>query len=154
VVCDTYNSALRRFDPVKNELATLVREDLSEPSAAAPLNGTDKDLVIADTNNHRLARVSPDGEVRTLEIWGLRPPFPVPTQGPVGLEIGPVELASEVELTATLPIPDGQKLDPSLGPPVQLSVSFDELLPEGGLLLTGDELPARGQLLWALRRAA
>jgi hypothetical protein len=54
---------------VKNELATLVREDLSEPSGVAPLNGTDKDLMIADdTNNHRLARVSPDGEVRTFEI--------------------------------------------------------------------------------------
>jgi hypothetical protein len=51
-----------------------------------------------------------------------------------------------VELSATLPIPDGQKLDPSLGPPVQLSVSSVELLPDGGLLLTGDELPARARL--------
>jgi thiol-disulfide isomerase/thioredoxin len=146
VVCDTYNSALRRFDPVKNEFVTLAREDLSEPSGAAPLNGTDEDLVVADTNNHRLARVSLDGKVRPFEIRGLRPPVPVPAQGPVALEIGPVELASEVELTATLPVPDGQKLDPSLGPPVQLSISSDGLISEGGLLLTGEELPAKARL--------
>jgi hypothetical protein len=37
-------------------------------------------------------------------------------------------------------------LDSSLGPPVQLSISSEELLPNGGLLLTGGELPARARL--------
>jgi len=59
---------------------------------------------------------------------------------------GPVELAGEVELMATLPVPDGQKLDPSLGPPVQLSVASNGLLSDGSLLLTSDELPARVRL--------
>jgi thiol-disulfide isomerase/thioredoxin len=146
VVCDTYNSVLRRYDPRKNELATLARDGLSEPSGVALLEGTDEDLVVADTNNHRLVCVGPDGEVRPFEVRGLRPPTPVPERGPVAVEIGPVELASEVELSATLPIPDGQKLDPSLGPQVQLSVSSDELLPDDGLLLTCDKLPARARL--------
>ncbi len=143
VVCDTYNSALRRYDPRSDQLVTLAREDLSEPSGAAVL---DEDLLVADTNNHRIVRVGLDGEVRSFEIQGLSSPTPVPFQGPVAAELGPVELADEVELSATLPIPEGQKLDSSLGPPVQLSVSSDELLPNDGLLLAGDELPARTRL--------
>ncbi|MDP8951360.1 MAG: redoxin domain-containing protein [Actinomycetota bacterium] len=146
VVCDTYNSALRCYDRQKNELATLAHDDLSEPSGAALLSGTDEDLVVADTNNHRLVRVGPDGKVWPFEVRGLQPPAPVPKRGPVAVEIGPVELAGEVELTATLPVPDGQKLDTSLGPPVQLSVSSDELLLEGALRFAGDELPAKAQL--------
>ena len=143
VVCDTYNSALRRYDSQSGQLVTLAREDLSEPSGAAVLGG---ELLVADTNNHRIVRVGLDGEVRRFEIRGLLPPASVPIRGPVPVEIGPVELAGEVELSATLPIPEGQKLDSSLGPPVQLSVTSDELLPSGGLLLTGDELPVRTRL--------
>jgi thiol-disulfide isomerase/thioredoxin len=143
VVCDTYNSALRRYDSRSDQLLTLAREDLSEPSGAAVLG---VDLLVADSDNHRIVCVGLDGEVRPFEIQGLLPPAPIPIERPVAAEIGPVELASEVELSATLPIPDGQKLDSSLGPPVQLFVSSDELLPNGGLLLTADELPARTRL--------
>lgn len=107
VVCDTYNSALRRYDAQKNELTTLARKNLSEPSGATLLNGSGGQLVVADTNNHRLARVGLDGDIHPFEVRGLMPPAPIPGRGPV--EIGPVEL----ELTATLPIPDGQKLDSS-----------------------------------------
>ncbi len=141
VVCDTYNSALRRYDPEKEEVSTLARDGLSEPSGGALLAGGS--LVVADTDNHRLARVDAGGEIRTFEVRGLLPPTPRAAGEPTAQKIGPVELASEVELTATLPIPDGRKLDPSLGPPVQLSVSSDELLRNGDLLLTSDELPAR-----------
>ena len=141
VVCDTYNSALRRYDPEKGEVSTLARDGLSEPSGGALLAGGF--LLVADTDNHRLARVDAGGEIRTFEVRGLLPPTPRAAGEPTAQKIGPVELASEVELTATLPIPDGRKLDPSLGPPVQLSVSSDELLRNGDLLLTSDELPAR-----------
>ena len=141
VVCDTYNSALRRYDPEKEEVSTLARDGLSEPSGGALLAGGY--LVVADTDNHRLARVDAGGEVRTFEVRGLLLPMPRAAGEPAAQEIGPVELAPEVELSATLPIPDGRKLDPSLGPPVQLSVSSDELLRNGDLLLTSDELPAR-----------
>jgi thiol-disulfide isomerase/thioredoxin len=142
VVCDTYNSALRRYDTASGELATLACDGLSEPSGAALFN---EDLLVADTGNHRLVRVDADGEVRPFEIRGLLAPVPV-GGGPVAVEIGPVELAGDLELSATLSIPEGQKLDSSLGPPVQLSVSSDELLADGSLLLTGDELPARARL--------
>ena len=141
VVCDTYNSALRRYDPEKEEVSTLARDGLSEPSGGALLAGGF--LLVADTDNHRLARVDAGGEIRTFEVRGLLPPTPRAAGEPTAQKIGPVELASEVELTATLPIPDDRKLDPSLGPPVQLSVSSDELLRNGDLLLTSDELPAR-----------
>ncbi len=144
VVCDTYNSALRRYDPEKEEVSTLARDGLSEPSGGALLAGGS--LIVADTDNHRLVRVDAGGEVRTFELRGLLPPTPRAAGEPTALEIGPVELAPEVELTATLPIPEGRKLDPSLGPPVQLSVSSDELLRNGDLLLTSDELPARTAL--------
>ena len=143
VVCDTYNSALRHYDIQKGELVTLTHDGLSEPSGAALLG---EDLVVADTNNHRLARVGADGEIRPLEIRGLLPPAPNPERESAAAEIGPVELAGEVELSHTLPLPEGQKLDPSLSPPVQLSIYSDDLLPDGGLLLAGDDLPARTQL--------
>jgi hypothetical protein len=116
VVCDTYNSALRRYDPEKEEVSTLARDGLSEPSGGALLTGGY--LVVADTDHHRLARVDAGGEVRTFEVRGLLPPAPRAAEDPTALEIGPLELAPEVELTATLPIPEGRKLDPSLGPPV------------------------------------
>jgi thiol-disulfide isomerase/thioredoxin len=143
VVCDTYNSALRRYDFTRGELTTLARDGLDEPSGAALLG---RDLIVADTNNHRLVSVGTDGEVRPFEVFGLLPPAPVPAEGPVAVRIGPVELAYEVELSVTLPVPEGQKLDSSPGPPVQLSIRSDDLLPDGGLLLTGDELPARTRL--------
>ena len=146
VVCDTYNSALRRYDPEKNELVTLSRDGLGEPSGATLL---DKYLIVADTNNHRLVRLGADGELLPFEIRGLLPPAPVPAAGLAAVGIGPVMLAGEVELTATLPVPEGQKLDSSLGPPVQLSIRSDGLLTgeDGGLLLTGEELPASARLI-------
>jgi NHL repeat len=143
LICDTYNSALRRYDSRSAQLVTLAREDLSEPSGAAILGG---ELLVADTNNHRIVRVGPDGKVRPFEIRGLLPLAPIAIGGPVAVEIGPVELAGEMELSATLPVPEGQKLDSSLGPPVQLSVTSDELLPDGRLILIGDELPTRARI--------
>lgn len=143
VVCDTYNSALRRYDPTTEDLTTLTLDGLDEPSGAAFSNG---DLIVADTNNHRVARVDADGYVWPFEIRCLQSPALTSERGPVVIEIGPVELAGAVNISATLPVPEGQKLDPSLGPPVQLSIESDELLPDGGVLLTGDELPARARL--------
>lgn len=145
VLCDTYNSALRLFDPRRTEVETLTRGGFDEPSGAAVLDGS-PDLVVADTNNHRLAAVSPGGEVRPFGVSGLKPPAPAEKEGPPAADIGPVELAGEIELSATLPVPEGEKLDPTLGPPVQLSVVSDGLLPDDGILVTGKGLPARARL--------
>ncbi len=143
VVCDTYNSALRRYDPTTEHLTTLILDSLDEPSGAAFSNG---DLIVADTNNHRVARIDANGYVRSFEVRRLRPPALASERGPAAIEIGPVELAGEVSISATLPVPEGQKLDSSLGPPVQFSIRADELLPDGDVLLAGDDLPARAQL--------
>ncbi len=105
VVCDTYNSALRRYDPTTNELATLTLDGLEEPSGAALSNG---DLIVADTNNHRVACVDVDGYVRPFEVRGLRAPSLAYERGSAVIEIGPVELAGEVNISATLPVPEGQ----------------------------------------------
>ena len=140
IVCDTYNSAIRHFDVGENRLTTLARDGLAEPSGAALVG---EDLLVADTNNHRLVLVGVGGEVSPFELTGLEPPVPVASEGPGALRIGPVELAGEIELTATLAIPEDEKLDATLGPPVQLSISSGELLPDGEVLVTGEELPAR-----------
>ena len=143
IICDTYNSAIRRFDAGKDKLTTLARDGLAEPSGATLIGDN---MLIADTNNHRLVLVGAEGEVSPFELPGLEPPVPVASAGPVALRIGPVELAGEVEVTATLSVPEGEKLDATLGPPVQLSVSSDKLLPDGGILVSGEELPARSTL--------
>ncbi len=142
VVCDTYNSALRRYHPESGKLSTLARDGLAEPSGAAVLESGD--LIVTDTNNHRLSLVSPGGEVRDFTLIGLAPPDAA--REPAAVEVGPVELAGELDLSATISVPAGEKLDSSLGPPVELSLYSEELLPDGGRVLTGDELPARVRL--------
>lgn len=139
VICDTYNSALRSYDTETSKLATLNHGDLDEPSGAALIR---KELLVADTNNHRLVQVSLEGGgVSAFEIRGLQAPDAVSPKHPDALEIGPLELAPELELTATMPIPEGEKLDASLGPAVQLTVRSD-MLPEGEVHLTSNSLPA------------
>ena len=145
IVCDTYNSAIRHFDVGEDRLTTLARDGLAEPSGAALLG---EDLLVADTNNHRLVLVGVGGEVSPFDLPGLEPSGPV-AAGPAALRIGPVELAGEFELTATLSVPEDEKLDATLGPPVQLSISSGELLPDGEVLVTGEELPARVTLALA-----
>lgn len=49
---------------------------------APPLDGSGEDLVVADTNNHRLVRVGLDGEVRPFEVRGLLPPVLSPKRVP------------------------------------------------------------------------
>ena len=149
IVCDTYNSAIRHFDVGENRLTTLARDGLAEPSGAALVG---EDLLVADTNNHRLVLVGVGGEVSPFELPGLEPPVPVASEGPGALRIGPVELAGEIELSATLAIPEDEKLDATLGPPIQLSISSGELLPDGEVLVTGEELPARVTLALAGER--
>ena len=145
VVCDTYNSALRRYRLESGELSTLVRGGLDEPSGVAALDGGD--LLVADTNNHRLVLVSGKGELRDFTLTGLTPPAGSSDGSENFVEVGPVELIGDVDLSATMPVPEGEKLDPSLGPPVELSLYSGELLPDGGrVLVTGSELPARTRI--------
>ena len=106
-VCDTYNGAVRRFDPATGEVSTLA-VDLAEPSGAV-LDG--EHLVVVESAAHRLTRV-PLGAVARVDG------FAHTTRRPV-TEIG----EGDLELVVSFEPPPGQKVDDRFGPPSQLLVS-------------------------------
>lgn len=118
-VCDTYNSAIRRYQPSTGEVSTLAT-DVAEPSGAAVLDG---ELVVVASAAHRLERPVPPGLAAELiagEAHQVKRP--------------PSELASgEVELAVVFTPPPGQKLDDRYGPStrVEITSSPPELLVEG-----------------------
>jgi thiol-disulfide isomerase/thioredoxin len=118
-VCDTYNGAVRRYDPTTDEVSTLAR-DVAEPSGAVVVDG---ELVVVASAAHRLERpVAPGAmaQVRGVQQSTRRPPTDV-TSGPVLLEV-------------VFEPPPGQHLDERDGPATRLVVSASppELLVSGG----------------------
>ncbi|MFF7114011.1 NHL domain-containing thioredoxin family protein [Streptomyces albogriseolus] len=104
-VCDTYNHALRRYDPATGEVTTLAG-DLREPSGAVAVG---EDVVVVESARHRLTRLR-----LPAEVLGPR----TDTERSVtGIAIGPVHL--DVVFTP----PPGQKLDTRDGPATRLLVS-------------------------------
>ncbi|MFE3903146.1 NHL domain-containing thioredoxin family protein [Streptomyces sp. NPDC059153] len=117
-VCDTYNHALRRYDPASGEVTTLAT-DLREPSDAVLVEG---DLVVVESARHRLTRLRlPEEAVRVAGQAHH-------TQR-AATEITPGTLRLDVVFQA----PAGQKLDTRYGPSTRLLVSATppELLAEG-----------------------
>ncbi|MEV6163546.1 NHL domain-containing thioredoxin family protein [Streptomyces sp. NPDC052052] len=117
-VCDTYNHALRRYDPASGEVTTLAT-DLREPSDAVLVDG---DLVVVESARHRLTRLHlPEEAVRVAGQAHH-------TQR-AATEIAPGTLRLDVVFQA----PAGQKLDTRYGPSTRLLVSATppELLAEG-----------------------
>jgi thiol-disulfide isomerase/thioredoxin len=118
LVADTYNGAVRRFDPASGEVST-VDSGLAEPSDVLALG--DGTVVVVESAAHRLTRLAPgvvrrvDGERHKTE----RPPS----------HLAPGEVTLDIIFT---PAP-GQKLDGQFGSPVRLVVSASpaELLLEG-----------------------
>ncbi len=111
-VADTYNGAVRRYDPVLHEVTTIA-VDLAEPSG---LYVDGDHLVVVESAAHRLTRV-PLGSTATGEAFAHR------TQRP------PTDIAAgEVELVVEFTPPPGQKVDDRFGPPSQLLVTST---PEG-----------------------
>ncbi|RCW47183.1 thiol-disulfide isomerase/thioredoxin [Halopolyspora algeriensis] len=128
-VCDTYNGAIRRYDPGTGEVSTLAT-DVAEPSGATVLDG---ELVVVASTAHRLERPVPPGVTAQL-IRGAAQQVTRPAT-----EIAP----GEVELAVVFTPPPGQKLDERYGPSTRLEVSAS---PEGMLLEgagTGTELTRR-----------
>ncbi|MCQ4083190.1 redoxin domain-containing protein [Streptomyces sp. RB6PN25] len=117
-VCDTYNHALRRFDPATGEVTTLAT-DLREPSAAVVVGS---DVVVVESARHRLTRLRLPEEAVRVEAAAHR------TQRPA-TEVAPGRLQLDVIFTA----PAGQKLDERYGPSTRLLVSATppELLASG-----------------------
>lgn len=126
-ICDTYNGAIRRYDPVRDEVSTLA-SGLAEPSdalveAAGPSASDGFRLVVVESGAHRLVRVPIPAGAQRVDGPARRTPRP-PT----------VLAAGEVELVVAFDPPAGQKLDDRWGDPTQLVVSASppELLVAGG----------------------
>jgi thiol-disulfide isomerase/thioredoxin len=113
-VLDTYNGAVRRYDPATREVSTIVA-GLREPSGSVlvPGAGTDRpDLLVVESGAHRLTRCRlPDRAVAV-------PPKALRTRRPeLAVAPGPFELA------VVFDPPPGQKLDDRYGPSTRLVVS-------------------------------
>ncbi|MFC4066096.1 NHL domain-containing thioredoxin family protein [Actinoplanes subglobosus] len=119
LVADTYNGAVRRFDPAAGEVST-VDSGLAEPSDVLLL--ADGTVIVVESAAHRLTRLAPgvvkrvDGERHKTE----RPPS----------RLAPGAVTLDVIFT---PAP-GQKLDSQFGSPVRLVVSASP----AELLLAGE----------------
>ncbi|MEC4018389.1 NHL domain-containing thioredoxin family protein [Streptomyces sp. H27-D2] len=117
-ISDTYNHALRRYDPATGEVSTLAT-DLREPSGAVLVG---QDIVVVESARHRLTRLRLPEQAVRVESVAHR------TQR-AATDIAPGGLLLEVVFQA----PAGQKLDTRYGPSTRLIVSSTppELLAEG-----------------------
>ncbi|MFJ7075362.1 NHL domain-containing thioredoxin family protein [Streptomyces sp. NPDC098781] len=118
-VSDTYNHALRRYDPATGEVTTLAT-DLREPSDAV-LDGDD--IVVVESARHRLTRLRLPEEAVRVESVAHR-------TRRAATEVAPGKLRLDVIFQA----PPGQKLDTRYGPATRLLVSATP----PGLLLAGE----------------
>ncbi|MGW1804825.1 NHL domain-containing thioredoxin family protein [Streptomyces sp. NPDC002078] len=117
-VADTYNHALRRYDPATGEVTTLAT-DLREPSDAVLVGA---DIVVVESARHRLTRLRLPEEAVRVESVAHR-------TRRAATEVAPGRLRLDVVFQA----PAGQKLDTRYGPSTRLLVSSTppELLLKG-----------------------
>ncbi|HZP53976.1 NHL domain-containing thioredoxin family protein [Actinocrinis sp.] len=129
-ISDTYNGAIRRYDPATGQVSTLIT-GLREPSDAVLADG---DLLVVESAAHRLTRVRVPDEALRVESAAYR------TQRPA-TDLAPGEL----ELSVVFEPPAGQKLDERYGPSTQLVVSASppEFLRSGA----GRDTPLRRTLV-------
>ncbi|MFC0673981.1 thioredoxin-like domain-containing protein [Brachybacterium hainanense] len=138
-IADTYNGAIRLLDPHggadgAGEVVT-VATDLSEPSGlivGPPVDGIGQ-LVVVESGAHRITWVPvAKAAERVIDAGAQRSERPA-------TEVGPGPLTIRVLFTP----PEGHKLDDSLGPSTQLSVSTtpSAMITGGGG--TGTELERR-----------
>jgi hypothetical protein len=129
-ISDTYNGAIRRYDPATSQVSTLIT-GLREPSDAVLADG---DLLVVESAAHRLTRVRVPDEALRVESAAYR------TQRPA-TDLAPGEL----DLSVVFEPPAGQKLDERYGPSTQLVVSASppEFLRSGA----GRDTPLRRTLV-------
>ncbi|MGW4502413.1 NHL domain-containing thioredoxin family protein [Micromonospora sp. NPDC004336] len=133
LVADTYNGAVRRFDPEGDRVST-VADGLAEPSdlVLTPAG----EVLVVESAAHRLTRLAPGA----LSAAGAST-----VDGPrLRAERRPTDVAAgEVALDVIFTPAPGQKLDETYGPSTRLVVSASppELLLEGAG--TGTELSRR-----------
>ncbi|MFI8850543.1 NHL domain-containing thioredoxin family protein [Streptomyces sp. NPDC053499] len=127
-VCDTYNHALRRYDPATGEVGEVstLATDLREPSDAVLVSGDSQgtpEIVVVESARHRLTRLRlPEDAVR-VEAVAHR------TQR-AATEVA----AGALRLDVVFSPPPGQKLDERYGPATRLVVSSTP----PGLLAAGE----------------
>ncbi len=109
-VADTYNGAVRRYDPIAQAVSTLAT-DLAEPCAVV-VDGGGAALVVVESAAHGLVRVPVPAAAQHVDGAAQRVARP-----PTELAAGPVALA-----VAFTP-PTGQHLDDRWGEPTRLVVS-------------------------------
>ncbi|HEY1158295.1 MAG TPA: NHL domain-containing thioredoxin family protein, partial [Arthrobacter sp.] len=125
-IADTYNGAVRRYDPASGTVSTLAR-GLAEPSDVivdhTQSAGTEPLLVVVEANKHQLVYVPIPKEAQQVDEGASQ------TQRPKS-PVAPGTLDLTVRFTA----PTGQKLDDRWGDPTQLKISSTppELLVSGG----------------------
>ncbi len=125
-IADTYNGAVRRYDPTAGTVSTLAR-GLLEPSDVivdhTQSAGSEPLLVVVEANQHQLVYVPIPKEAQQVDEGASQTHRPKSPVAP-----GPLELT--VRFTA----PTGQKLDDRWGDPTQLKISSTppELLVSGG----------------------
>ncbi|HZN20653.1 MAG TPA: NHL domain-containing thioredoxin family protein [Micromonosporaceae bacterium] len=138
LVADTYNGAVRRFDPVAGTVSTIAA-GLAEPSDVVATG--DGAIVVVESAGHRLTQLAASASaMASATVDGARQR----TERP------PTDLASgEVTLEVVFTPPPGQKLDSAFGPPIRLEISSSppELLASGageGTELVRDLIVAPG----------
>ncbi|MGW3623733.1 NHL domain-containing thioredoxin family protein [Streptomyces sp. NPDC000880] len=107
-ISDTYNHALRRYDPAAGQVTTLAT-DLREPSGAVLVGD---DIVVVESARHRLTRLRLPEEAVRVESVAHR------TQR-AATEVA----AGKLQLDVVFQAPAGQKLDTRYGPSTRLLVS-------------------------------
>ncbi|MEY2634766.1 MAG: hypothetical protein RIS75_706 [Actinomycetota bacterium] len=121
-IADTYNNAIRRFDPATKTLSTIAT-DIHEPSGITLVKdeGVDK-LLVVESSEHQLVYLTLPEKFRSVQGSAFR------TQRPAQ-ELAP----GVIDLRVVFAPPAGQKLDDRYGPSTHLVVSSTppELLLEG-----------------------
>ena len=128
-IADTYNGAVRRYDPATATVSTLAR-GLNEPADVQLDDTVDGEpvLLVVETNNHQLVRLPLPAEALVVDEGAAHTHRPK-TKVTAGAH----------ELTVRFSAPKGQKLDDRWGDPTQLKISSspEELLLGGGGTSTG-----------------
>ncbi|UTM46438.1 NHL domain-containing thioredoxin family protein [Glutamicibacter mysorens] len=122
-IADSYNGAVRRFDPATKTVSTLAK-GLKEPADVLVDSSVDGDpvLLVVETNTHQLVRIPIPAEALVVDEGASQ------TQRPKTRV-----QAGKHEILVRFAAPKGQKLDDRWGDPTQLKISAspEELILDG-----------------------